>query len=86
MAKVFVAFLSFLADDFSRFFRLALFTLYIVNLVAFDAFLSFFDPLKSSSSEALRTVEANVRFNGADSELSFIEPLVLMFWQQKKEI
>ena len=43
MARVFVAFRSFLAEDFSRFFLLALFTLYIVNLVAAEALRSFLE-------------------------------------------
>lgn len=45
IANVLVAFLSFFADDFSLFFLLALFTLYIVNLAAVVAFFSFFDPV-----------------------------------------
>lgn len=48
MANVFVAFLSFFADDFSRFFLLALFTLYMVNRAAAEAFLSFLDPVDRS--------------------------------------
>lgn len=60
MARVFVAFLSFLAEDFSLFFRLALFTLYIVNLAAAVAFLSFFDPvfrsLSTAASDMVHTV------------------------------
>lgn len=48
IASVFVAFLSFLAEDFSLFFLLALFTLYMVNRAAAEAFFSFFDPLEAA--------------------------------------
>lgn len=51
IASVFVAFRSFFADDFSRFFRLALFTLYIVKRAAADAFLSFLDPVDLSRAD-----------------------------------
>lgn len=51
IARVLVAFLSFFADDFSLFFRLALFTLYIVNRAAADAFLSFLDPVDLSRAD-----------------------------------
>lgn len=51
MASVFVAFLSFLADDFSLFFLLALFTLYIVNRAAVVALFSFFDPVDLAEPE-----------------------------------
>lgn len=44
MANVLVAFLSFFADDFSRFLRDALFMRYMVNRDAAVARRSFFDP------------------------------------------
>lgn len=64
MARVFVAFLSFLADDFSRFFRLALFTLYMVKrLLPSEVVLySFFEHLELSSSDPFRSIDDNERF------------------------
>lgn len=60
MAKVFVAFLSFLAVDFSLFLRLALLTLYIVNLAPAEAFRSFLDPDDLSCSISVVTVAETV--------------------------
>lgn len=62
MANVFVAFLSFFADDFSRFFLLALFTLYMVNLAAADAFLSFLDPVDLSFVATAVIVETVLKY------------------------
>lgn len=56
MASVFVAFLSFFAEDFSRFFLLALLTLYMVNLAAAEAFFSFFDPVEICAIDELFVV------------------------------
>lgn len=60
IASVLVAFLSFFAVDFSLFFRLALLTLYIVNLAAADALRSFFDPVDLSCSNSALTVADTV--------------------------
>lgn len=65
MANVFVAFLSFRADDFSRFFRLALFTLYMVKRLPLSAacLYSFFEHRpEPSSSEPFRSIEDSERF------------------------
>jgi len=64
IAKVFVAFLSFLAEDFSRFFRLALFTLYMVKrlLPSVVVLYSFFEHLELSSSEPFRSIDDSERF------------------------
>lgn len=59
-----MAFLSFLAEDFSRFFRLALFTLYMVKrlLPSVVVLYSFFEHLEPSSSEPFRSIDDNERF------------------------
>jgi len=64
MAKVFVAFLSFLADDFSLFFRLALFTLYMVKRLPLSVAVlySFLEHLEPSSSEPFRSIDDSERF------------------------
>lgn len=70
MARVFVAFLSFFADDFSRFFLLALFTLYIVKRAAADAFLSFLDPVDLSLADSVLIVDTVLK---SKSERSFLD-------------
>jgi hypothetical protein len=75
MANVFVAFLSFLADDFSRFLRLALFTLYMVNRAAAVAFRSFLDPVDLSRPDPVFIVDTTVLEKAYNIHGSTLQPL-----------